>query len=66
MTQARISDFESEQDLSQLSDAEREVYERVKCGKFGPREFQRKKGWSSPGTVSNLLRRAREKLGENT
>jgi len=51
-------------DLSALSPTEREVYEAVERGDYGPREYQRERGWSSPGTVSNLLRRARTKLGE--
>lgn len=51
-------------DLSVLSETEREVYEAVVQGDYGAREFRREKGWSSPGTVSNLLRRARQKLDD--
>ncbi|MDQ2073502.1 sigma-70 region 4 domain-containing protein [Haloarcula sp. H-GB4] len=53
--------FDYEPDLSQLTDAEREVYEAVGMGQHGPREYARKTG-RSPGTVGNLLRRAREKV----
>lgn len=47
----------------QLTDAEREAYVRVKRHGIGPREQARMTG-RSPGTLSNLLRRAREKLDE--
>ncbi|WP_420182139.1 helix-turn-helix transcriptional regulator [Haloarcula sp. KBTZ06] len=53
--------FDYEPDLSPLTDAEREVYEAVGMGQYGPREYARKTG-RSPGTVGNLLRRAREKV----
>jgi len=53
--------FDYEPDLSPLTDAEREVYEAVGMGQYGPREYARKTG-RSPGTVGNLLCRAREKL----
>ncbi|EMA34372.1 MULTISPECIES: helix-turn-helix transcriptional regulator [Haloarcula] len=53
--------FDYEPDLSPLTDAEREVYEAVGMGQYGPREYARKTG-RSPGTVGNLLGRAREKL----
>ncbi len=54
--------FDFEPDLSPLTDAEREVYEAVGMGQYGPREYARETG-RSPGTVGNLLRRAREKIG---
>ncbi|GGM40281.1 helix-turn-helix transcriptional regulator [Haloarcula argentinensis] len=54
--------FDYEPDLSQLTDAEREVYEAVGMGRYGPRGYARETG-RSPGTVGNLLRRAREKVG---
>lgn len=54
--------FEYETDLSPLSDAEREVYEAVEQDGYGNREYARKTGRSA-GTIGNLLRRAREKLG---
>jgi len=54
--------FEYETDLSSLSDAEREVYEAVVQDGYGNREYARKTGRSA-GTVGNLLRRARKKLG---
>lgn len=53
--------FEYEEDLSALSDAEREVYEAVEQDGYGMREYARKTGRSA-GTVGNLLRRARRRL----
>ena len=53
--------FDYEPDLSPLTDAEREVYEAVGMGHDGPREYASETG-RSPGTVGNLLRRAREKV----
>ena len=50
-----------EEDLSVLSDAQREVYEAVEQDGYGVREYARKTGRSS-GTVGNLLRRARRRL----
>lgn len=61
--QSSLYDFEP--DLSPLTEAEREVYEAVGMGQYGPREYARKTG-RSPGTVGNLLRRAREKLEVST
>lgn len=55
----------SSRDLSALSPTERKAYLAVEEGDSGVREFQREQEWSSPGTVSNVLRRARRKLGEN-
>lgn len=49
-------------DQSELSDSECEVYEAVEQDGFGVREYARKTG-RSPGTVGNLLRRARQKVG---
>lgn len=60
MTQATLHDFEP--DLAQLTEAEREVYEAVDLGRWGPRRYARETD-RSPGTISNLLRRAREKVG---
>ncbi|MDS0279384.1 sigma-70 family RNA polymerase sigma factor [Halomicroarcula sp. S1AR25-4] len=57
--QSSLYDFEP--DLSPLTDAEREVFEAVGMGRYGPREYARETE-RSPGTVGNLLRRAREKL----
>jgi DNA-directed RNA polymerase specialized sigma24 family protein len=51
-----------EEDLSGLTDAEREIYEAVEQDDYGVREYARKTG-RSVGTVGNLLRRARRKLG---
>jgi len=62
--QSRLSAFEREgPNLSVLTDAEREVYEAVEHGDYGPREFARDTG-RSPGTVGNLLARARDRLDE--
>jgi DNA-directed RNA polymerase specialized sigma24 family protein len=52
--------FHYETDLAGLSDAEREVYEAIEQDGYGVREYARKTG-RSPGTVGNLLRRARRK-----
>ena len=60
MNQTRLSAFEP--DLSRLSEAERDAYRAVRLDGMGPREYQRDRGYSSPGTVSNLLRRAEDKL----
>jgi len=54
--------FEYEEDLSDLTEAEREVFEAVEQDGYGNREYARKTGRSA-GTVGNLLERAREKLG---
>jgi len=64
VTQTTLGTFKDR--LSTLSEAEREVYLAVERGGYGAREYQRERGWSSPGTVSNLLRRARAKLGEGS
>lgn len=45
----------------QLTDAERDAYEAVENGDYGVREYARATN-RSPGTVGNLLRRARGKL----
>nr|WP_244995571.1 sigma factor-like helix-turn-helix DNA-binding protein [Halomicroarcula pellucida] len=47
--------------MSPLTEAEREVFEAVGMGQYGPREYARETG-RAPGTVGNLLRRAREKV----
>ena len=49
-------------DLSELSDAQRDVYQAVEQDGFGVREYARKTG-RSPGTIGNHLRRARRKVG---
>jgi DNA-directed RNA polymerase specialized sigma24 family protein len=54
--------FHYEEDLSRLTDTEREVYEAIEQDGYGVREYARKTG-RAPGTVGNLLRRAREKAG---
>jgi DNA-directed RNA polymerase specialized sigma24 family protein len=64
--QSRLEEFENPhiRDLSALSDGERNVYEAVEIEGYGPRELARKTG-RSPGTIGNLLRRARRKLEED-
>lgn len=47
--------------VEQMTEAEREVYMAIENGSYGPREFARRTE-RSPGTVGNLLRRAREKI----
>jgi DNA-directed RNA polymerase specialized sigma24 family protein len=54
--------FHYEEDLSRLTDTEREVFEAIEQDGYGVREYARKTG-RAPGTVGNLLRRAREKAG---
>jgi len=56
--------FHFEADLIGLSDAQREVFEAVEQDGYGVREYARKTG-RSPGTVGNLLRRARQRLDED-
>lgn len=58
--QATLGDVAGLQDLTP---AERAIYLAVDEGDVGVREFQRQRGWSSPGTASNLLDRARRKVG---
>lgn len=47
----------------ELTDAELEVYRKVERYGRGPREIARRTD-RSPGTVGNLLRRARDKLDD--
>ena len=54
--------YEFEADLTGLTDAEQEVYQAVEQDGYGAREYARKTG-RSPGTVGNLLARARRKVG---
>lgn len=61
LEQSSLCQYER-QNLSVLTDAEREVYEAVEEGEYGPREYARKTE-RVPGTVGNLLARARRKLG---
>lgn len=64
-TQKLLRDFEdvdvASADLDELTDAEREVYEATVDGDHDVREYARKTN-RVPGTVGNLLRRARDKL----
>jgi DNA-directed RNA polymerase specialized sigma24 family protein len=48
-----------------LTDAERKAYEAVENGEYGVREYARVTD-RSPGTVGNLLARARAKKGRST
>jgi len=61
--QAALSDFsgEYEPDLSDLTEGERRAFEAVDLGDYGVREFARETG-RRPGTVGNLLARARDKV----
>ena len=61
MTSAKLSDFEGTQ---HLAPAERDAYIAVRVMGEGVREYQRRQGYSSPGTVSNLLASAEEKMDE--
>lgn len=45
-----------------LTEAERRVVQNVEYGDYGVREYARETG-RAPGTVGNLLSRARDKLG---
>ena len=60
--QARLDEYEQERPaLHLLTPAERDAFEAVDMGEYGPREYARNTN-RSPGTISNLLRRARDKL----
>lgn len=62
--QLSLDDFEAEsddQDLSVLTDAERSAYETCVLDGHGVREYARKTE-RKPGTIGNLLRRARRRL----
>ena len=63
MTQLRLSQFEREggHDLDRLTDAERKVYVAVEREGVGVRELARETE-RRPGTVGNLLKRARLRL----
>lgn len=62
--QASLFEYEQDEpDLSTLTDAEREVFQAVDRGQFGVREYARETD-RRPGTVGNLLARAREKIDD--
>lgn len=61
--QRTLLDVEAE--AAGLTDAERRVWVKTQRYNLGPREIARRTN-RSPGTVGNLLRRAREKLGEGS
>jgi DNA-directed RNA polymerase specialized sigma24 family protein len=58
-SQSFLSDYEP--DLSELTPEERDAYEACVLGGTGVREYARETN-RSPGTVGNLLARAREKV----
>ncbi|ACV10991.1 RNA polymerase, sigma-24 subunit, ECF subfamily [Halorhabdus utahensis DSM 12940] len=62
MTGAQTTLHHFEADLSALTPAEKDAYEAVEIEDYGVREFARKTG-RRPGTVGNLLSRARGKVG---
>ncbi|CAI50756.1 HTH domain protein [Natronomonas pharaonis DSM 2160] len=67
MTQLSLTDFDSDgcdDGLTELTEAEREAYVAVEQDGVGVREFARETE-RRPGTVGNLLRRARMRLGED-
>ena len=60
--QSSLSEFGiGPRDLSDLTNAEREAWVAIERGGQGVREFARETD-RAPGTVGNLLARAREKL----
>ena len=58
--QASLMNFAVDQG-DDLTDAEREVWAHVEQGDYGMREYARETG-RSPGTIGNLLDRARGKM----
>ena len=56
---ASLRDFEG---IEHLTETERDAYVAIRIMGEGVREFQRDEGYSSPGTVSNLLARAERKI----
>lgn len=60
MSQLTLESFEADAKAS-LTAAEREVYEAIEEDGYGVREYGRRTD-RQPGTVGNLLSRAREKL----
>lgn len=66
MRQMNLSSFEDVDvgpSREELTPAERDVFEAVDEGPYGAREYARETN-RSPGTISNLLRRARDKISE--
>ena len=57
--QASLKNFER----AELTKAERELFAAVEEGDYGMREYARETG-RSPGTIGNLLDRARRKKNE--
>lgn len=62
--QSNLSEFEAP-DLSDLTRAEYAAWMAVEQGDYGVREYARETD-RSPGTVGNLLSRARRKQGRDT
>jgi DNA-directed RNA polymerase specialized sigma24 family protein len=60
-SQASLGEFRP--GWNELTEAEREAYQAVEESGWGVRAWARYTG-RSPGTVGNLLQRARTKLGE--
>ncbi len=63
--QLQLDDFENSHDLTLLTPAERHAYTAVELHDYGVREFARSTD-RTPGTIGNLLHRARNKLEEGT
>lgn len=65
MTQLSLTDFEEDElrDLSELTDAERGVYIAVEREDIPVRQLARETN-RRPGTIGNLLKRARLRLGD--
>ena len=61
MSAAQTSLGDYEPDLSELTKSERQAYEACVIGDMGVREYARFTD-RKPGTVGNLLRRARRRL----
>ncbi|MFC7204742.1 hypothetical protein ACFQJC_14575 [Haloferax namakaokahaiae] len=64
ISSTEVRDEPPKPDLTVLTYAERNAFVACRMGGVGVREYQRECEYSSPGTVSNLLRRAEDKLEE--
>jgi DNA-directed RNA polymerase specialized sigma24 family protein len=62
-SQSRLDAYGIDNDLSALLGAERKAFVAIEYNDVGVREFARHTE-RSPGTISNLLDRARRRLGE--
>lgn len=54
-------EIQTRSDLDVLTEKQREAYVKCELGDVGPRQLARETD-RSPGTISNLLRSARERL----